>query len=347
MELDSRAIERLKLAINNANGIVITTHHNPDGDAIGSALGLQHALNSMGIVSNVVTPNGFPDFLAWLPGTKNVTRYTREKENASQLIQNAQLIFCLDFNSNSRTELMHEELDKASAIRVLIDHHPNPDSNFDVVFSSTEVSSTAELVFEVATALYGPQCINHNAAECLFTGIMTDTGSFSYACSHQRTFAIAGELIAKGVKVEQQQSLVFNNFSANRVRMVGHCLANKMKVMPKHKAAYITLSLDEQKQYNYQIGDTEGLVNYPLSIKGIAFSAIFVEREEFVKISLRSRGSFPVNEFANKYYNGGGHTNAAGGKSFKNLEETIAEFEKLVNEIDDDRLLNYKNIYIE
>lgn len=347
MQIDSSTIEKLRLAISNAKGIVITTHHNPDGDAMGSALGLQLALNNMGIESNVVTPNGFPDFLTWLPGSKNITKYTREKEKASELIQKAQLIFCLDFNTNSRTELMHAELDKAKATKVLIDHHPNPDSNFDIQFSSTEVSSTAELVFEVTTALYGLQCINHNAAECLFTGIMTDTGSFSYACSRQRTFAIAGELIAKGVKVEQQQSLVFNNFSANRIRMVGNCLANKMKVMPKHKAAYITLSLDEQKEYNYQIGDTEGLVNFPLSIKGIAFSAIFVEREEFVKISLRSRGSFPVNEFAKKYYNGGGHTNAAGGKSFKSFDETIAEFEKLVAEIDDERLLNYKNLYKE
>lgn len=345
MELDKTQIEQLRALIGCSDRIVITTHHNPDGDAIGSSLGLQHILSTMGVSSEVVTPNGIPEFLMWLPGAKNVTRYTRDRTKGSKLIQNAELLFCLDFNGYSRTELMKEELETSKAFKVLIDHHPNPQNGFNIAFSSTQVSSTAELVYEVATLLFGKNCLTKDAAECIFAGIMTDTGSFSYACNRPRTFAVASELLALGVKIDQQQSLIYNNFSEARMRMVGYCLAEKMKVFPKYKTAYIVLTIEEQKRFNHQIGDTEGLVNYPLSIKGIAFSALFIEREDFIKVSLRSRGTFPVNELSGKYYNGGGHTNAAGGKSFKPLDQTIAEFEQLIAQIDDERLMGYKNIY--
>lgn len=347
MELDPTKLSELKALIGRSDRIVITTHHNPDGDAIGSALGLQHILHEMDHQCNVVTPNGIPEFLAWLPGAKNVTRYTRERAKASHLLQDAELMFCLDFNGYARTELMKNELSQSKAMKVLMDHHPDPENKFNMIFSCTTVSSTAELVYEVMTAIYGIQAVNKKAAECIYAGIMTDTGSFSYACNNPRTFEVASQLVAKGVRVDQQQSLIYNNFTETRMRMLGHCLEQKMKVMPLAHSAYIVLTREEQKRFNHQIGDTEGLVNYPLSIKGIAFSVLFVERDDFIKVSLRSRGGFAVNTIASEYYNGGGHPNAAGGKSFKPLDQTIAEFEELVNNLNDSQLLNYKNVYHE
>lgn len=343
MELNINTIEALKEAIERSSKIVITSHFNPDGDAMGAALGLHHALAAIGTSSTVITPNGFPDFLAWMPGASSIIRYAKQQQQAGEALQNADLIFCLDFNSFGRTELMQHELEKSTAQKVLIDHHPDPESIFDIAISHTEVSSTAELIYEVICAMYGAELINSTIAKCLLTGIITDTGSFSYACNRQRTFAIAGKLVAQGVNIDQIQSLIYNNFTESRLKMLGHCLSQNMRVFTVYKSAYISLSLNEQKAFNYQIGDTEGIVNYPLSIRDIAFSVLFVEGLNHVKVSLRSRGQFPVNKLAQEYYNGGGHTNAAGGKSFKPLAETIAQFEELITKIQDERLLQYRN----
>lgn len=330
LKFDIQSLNAVKALLDVSKSIVLTTHHNPDGDAIGSVLGLSHALKTVGVESIVVTPNGFPDFLSWLPGIESVVRYSQQKDLATDIVSKADLIFCLDFNGFRRTENMEALLNNSSAKKILIDHHPDPESKFDYSFSFTEVSSTAELVYEFMSALYGEESINRSAAECLYVGMMTDTGSFSYACSRKRTFAIAGELVEKGVEVEKMQSLVYNNFSFTRMQLLGYCLAQKMKVFPEHKAAYIWLSKDELSKFSHQAGDTEGFVNYPLSIKGIVFSVLFTENDGFIKVSLRSRGAFPVNEFSKKYYNGGGHTNAAGGKVYVSMDQAIQQFEECV-----------------
>lgn len=342
--LCSESVAKLAVAIETASRIVITAHHNPDGDALGSTLGLWHTLRSKGKECTVLLPNGFPNFLSWMPGAESVVRYTHGADRAQRMLNQADIVFCLDFNTFARTEMMSDSLAKSPATKVLVDHHPSPDSTFDIAFSHPEKSSTCEVVYELLAALYGSGCIGREAAICLYTGIMTDTGSFCHACNSARTFQIAGELVGTGIRVDKINSLVYNNFSPNRMRMMGHCLLNKLVMLP-HKTAYIALTMAEQEQFSHQVGDTEGLVNYPLSIKGVAFSALFVERPEFVKVSLRSRGEFPVNEFSARLFNGGGHTNAAGGKSYRPLAETLALFEEQVRAIDDPRLLDFKNTY--
>lgn len=327
---DNEQFAELRKLVGNSKNIVITTHHNPDGDAIGSVLGLYHGFKQVGVESRMVTPNGFPEFIGWMPGAEQIVRYSEKKELAAELLGNADIIFCLDFNGFRRTETLEAVISKATGKKVLIDHHPNPENFFDIQFSRIQVSSTAELVYEVLTGCYGSNALNADVALSLFVGIMTDTGSFSYGCSWGNTFHVAGELIARGVSVEWVQGLVYNNFSVSRMRLVGYSLHQKMRVFPEHRAAYISLTRDELKQFDYKMGDTEGLVNYPLSIKGIVFSVLFVEHDTFVKVSLRSRGSFPVNLFSQKHFNGGGHTNAAGGKSFVSLTETETLFERLL-----------------
>lgn len=323
-------IKEFKNILDSSKSIVLTTHHNPDGDAVGSLLGLYHALKFKGYPVFAVSPNGFPDFLTWMPSTDSVIRYSEQKTKAVDALFSADAIICLDFNGFKRTETMGEHLQKARAKKILIDHHPSPESQFDLQFSYTEVSSTCELVYEVLTEAFSSDVVNIDSANCLYAGIMTDTGSFSYACSRGRTFQIAGELIAKGVDVERVQGLVYNNFSADRMRLMGFSLNEKMKVFPEYKAAYISLTKEDLKRYKHKIGDTEGFVNLPLSIKGIVFSVLFVEHDTFVKVSLRSRGNFPVNEVSNKYFNGGGHKNAAGGKAFMSLGQVEKNFEEIL-----------------
>lgn len=323
-------VETFKNIIDSSKSIVITTHHNPDGDAVGSVLGLYHALKAKGYPVLAVTPNGFPEFLSWMPGTDQVIRYSEQKSIAVSSIRNADTIICLDFNSFKRTEEMGDTLMNAKGKKILIDHHPSPENQFDLQFSFTEVSSTCELVFELLSASLSHEVVNTDSAICLFVGIMTDTGSFSYACSRGRTFQIAGELISKGVDVEKVQGLVYNNFSVDRMKLLGFSLNEKMKVFPEYKTAYISLTKEDLKKFKNKMGDTEGFVNLPLSIKGIVFSVLFVEHDTYVKISLRSRGSFPVNMVSQKHFNGGGHTNAAGGKTFMSLSETEAYFENIL-----------------
>jgi len=336
LKSDINKISELKSILDSANSIVITTHHNPDGDAIGSTLGLYHVLKNLGYPAFAVTPNGFPEFLSWMPGTDEVVKYSEQKAKAKSLFLNADVIFCLDFNGFKRTEEMGDILQKAKCKKILIDHHPEPENSFDLLFSFTEVSSTAELVYEVVESCFDKKAVTLNSAVCLFAGIMTDTGSFSYACSRGRTFQIAGELISKGVDVEKIQGLVYSNFSSDRMRLLGFSLNEKMKVFPEYKTAYISLSKEDLKKYVHKMGDTEGFVNLPLAIKGIIFSVLFVEHDSFIKVSLRSRGKFPVNIVSQKHFNGGGHTNAAGGKAFMSLKETEVYFENLIKTYSDE-----------
>ncbi len=330
LKSDVKKVQEFKNILDSSKSIVLTTHHNPDGDAVGSILGLFHALKSKGYPVIAVTPNGFPEFLTWMPGTDKVIKYSDQKIIAVESILNADTIICLDFNGFKRTEEMGEYLLQSRGRKILIDHHPNPENQFDIQFSFTEVSSTCELVYEVLSNAFSNDIVSTDCAICLFVGIMTDTGSFSYACSRGRTFKVAGELISKGVDVEMIQGLVYNNFSAERMRLMGFSLNEKMKIFPEFKAAYISLTKEELKRFKNKMGDTEGFVNLPLAIKGIVFSVLFVEHDSFVKVSLRSRGTFPVNEVSQKHFNGGGHTNAAGGKAFMSLSQAENYFEDML-----------------
>lgn len=319
-------VQAIKQLLETKTRIVITSHHNPDGDAIGSMLGLYFVLKEMCVNTSMVLPNDIPEFLAWLPGSNDVVRFSKDKKRATELITSAEVLFALDYNGPSRLETLKEIFEKSPAVKILIDHHPFPEPAFHHSISVINVSSTAELVYEFALQLGGSHLVNYNAAINIFVGIMTDTGSFSYACSNPRTFQVVSELLNKGVSVEEAQQQVYNNFSEGRMRLLGHSLSTKMKVFPEHRAAYIALSREELKSFNYAIGDTEGLVNYPLSIKNIIFSALFVENTNHIKISLRSSGKFPANKISEEFFNGGGHLNAAGGKSFTTLDETEKQF---------------------
>ncbi len=325
-------IQKIKQILIPTKKIVITSHHNPDGDAIGSVLGLHFILKKMGLNAQMILPNEVPSFLNWLPEADKIVKYSKKKVEAKRLLAEADIIFSLDYNGSARLEKLSDDFDKAKGTKILIDHHPNPDNVFAHYISDTNVSSTAELVFEFALALKGHELISPDAAICIYTGIMTDTGSFNYGCSNPRTFEVVAQLVKMGIDIEVAQQNVYNTFSEERMRLLGYALAQKMKVFPKQRAAFISLTKNELEQFDYKIGDTEGLVNYPLSIENIVFSALFIENTNQVKVSLRSRGSFPVNLISERYFNGGGHKNAAGGKSPTTLTETENAFIKIIEE---------------
>lgn len=322
--------KKLKQLLSEKRKIVVTTHKNPDGDAMGSALGMYLYLKKTGHDVSIITPNEYPDFLSWLPGEKEIIKYNLHKDIAKKLLNDAEIIFCLDYNDFERLQQMSKAVASLNKIFVLIDHHPYPKIKTDFLFSATEVSSTAELIFDTLVNIGGIKYLDKAIAECLYTGIMTDTGSFSYSCSFSGTFRVVTELLKQGINMDKIHTLVYDNFSESRMRLLGYCLNNRMKVFPEFKTAYIFLTAEDLKLYKYKPGDEEGIVNYPLSIKGIVFSGIFIEKKENVKISFRSRGTFPVNEFSKLHFEGGGHLNAAGGKSEENFEECIKRFENLL-----------------
>ncbi len=326
---------RIRAELNDKNDIVIFTHRNPDGDALGAALGLYHFLSSFNKNVKVITPNAYPEFLHWLPGDSEIIQFNKEKSLSRNLIASAEIIFHLDFNALNRIrELEDMVLNNQKSVKVLIDHHPDPEHFADIEISETRVSSTAELVYYLIYALNPESFKDKDICECLFTGIMTDTGCFSFNSSLPSTWEVVANLLRSGIDKDRIFDLVYNNFSASRMKLLGYSLDQKMTVLREFQTAYISLSREEMQKYNFKTGDSEGFVNYPLSIKGIKFSVLFLEKEKYVKISFRSRGEFPVNEFAQKYFNGGGHRNAAGGECKLGLSETLKEFERLLPEYD-------------
>jgi bifunctional oligoribonuclease and PAP phosphatase NrnA len=322
--------EELKALLAKPSKIVITTHYNPDGDALGSVLALYRFLKKAGHEVSPISPNDYPEFLRWLPGNEEVIDYTKRKSYAEQLISNAEIIFYLDHNDAKRGSDMAEALAASGAKRIMIDHHPSPQLPVDYQISVTEASSTCELIYEFMLGIGGQQYIDKSIAECIYTGIMTDTGCFSYNSSRTRTFEIVSQLLDYSIEKDDIYGRIYDNYSAQRMRLLGYCLNDKMQVLPEFNTAYIALTAEEQKKYDFIAGDTEGFVNYPLSIKGVCFTAFFTESKEKIKISFRSRGKFAANLFSEKNFNGGGHTNAAGGESKLSLLETIKKFEELL-----------------
>ena len=313
--------------------IAIIPHRSPDGDAMGSTLGLYHFLRKLNQQPVVIAPNEFPEFLAWLPGSEDVLIYEKNKEKVGQVLQDAELIFTLDFNALHRTGEMENVLNKLTAPFIMIDHHQKPDDYAIYTYSNTKFGSTCEMIYNFITFLGHKNLIDQTIATCLYTGIVTDSGSFRFPTTTSETHRVAAGLLDVGVQNGDIHNSLFDNNSYHRLQLLGRALQN-MKVLPEFKTSYITLTQEELDEFHYVKGDTEGIVNYGLTIKGIIFAAIFIENKEegIIKISFRSQGNFDVNQFARDHFNGGGHINAAGGKSTKSLAETIALFESILPE---------------
>jgi len=330
IKIEKHIINKLDTIFSGKKNIVIIFHSNPDGDAIGSGLALYIILKNLGNQVKVISPDTYPKFLEWLPENKNIIIFNKSKNDAIQFINDADAIVCLDFNNLDRVKDMATYVANSKAIKILIDHHPNPDNFPDIAISKTSVSSTAELLYQIIRHLNYQKYITKEVAECLFTGIMTDTGSFNYGFN-PATLIIASELLSYRINKDEIFNNIYNNFSSDRMRLMGYCLNSKLEVVPKFKTAFISLTQNEFRKFNYQTGDTEGFVNLPLSIENIVFSVLFTEQRDHVKISFRSKGDFNANVFAKKHFNGGGHKNAAGGQQYNlSINETISKFKKLL-----------------
>ncbi len=329
--MDTLNISQIKELLSSKKKILITSHSNPDGDALGSGLAMVHFLKQLGHEINFMVPNSFPDFLKWMPGQENILIYEKEKKECQHLMKSADILFSLDYNTPSRLGEAGDDFKNAKGIKILIDHHIDPDvKEYDHVLSTVMTTSTSELVYDFIKQI-DPTKLNVDIAECLYTGIMTDTGSFSYACNYEKTFRIVAELYKLGLDGVKINRLVYNTYSENRLRLLGYALSEKLVVLQEFATAYIYLTKEELNQYNYKAGDTEGLVNYALSIKGIKLAALFIGKSEKIRISFRSVGEFSVNKLARNHYEGGGHKNAAGGDSFLSMKETLAVFERLLS----------------
>jgi phosphoesterase RecJ-like protein len=320
--------------------IVITTHHKPDGDAMGSSLGLYNYLIQQGHHARVITPTDYPQFLSWMPGDGDVLIYTDNVEQSNALIADADIIFCLDFNALNRINEMGEKVGESTAIKVMIDHHLEPADFDDYRYWDINACATAQLVYTFITdVLKNKTLVNADVATCLYTGIMTDSASFRLPNTTSAVHRIVADLIDAGAVNWRIHELVYNNASENRVRFLGHCLVNRLQVLHEYNTAIIAVTHEDLEKYDVVTGDTEGVVNYALSISNVHLAAFIVERKDKVKLSLRSKGEFPANDICKKYFSGGGHRNAAGGVSTGSLEQVVEQF-KLI-------LPKYKNLLIQ
>lgn len=322
-------IGQLRALLASPKRCVIVTHYNPDGDAMGSALGLMHLLNALGHSAQVVLPNTPPGFLHWMPGYDTTLALDRDKTNAEVMVRDAEVLFCLDFNRTDRVGGLEDAL-KAALVKVLIDHHQEPEDFAMIAFSDTEASSTCQMVADIAEAMGVFDQVDKYSATCLYTGIVTDSGSFRYSSTTPHTMRVAADLIEKGVEVAVVHESILNDERASRLKLLGFALNERMEVLPELGTAIMHLTKDDLKRFDYQAGDTEGFVNYGLTIRGIRLAALFMERPDVVKVSLRSRGDLAVDRFLKEHFNGGGHRNAAGGNTKESLSQALARFKTLL-----------------
>lgn len=311
---------------------VITTHHKPDGDAMGSSLGLSHILSHLGLHNTVITPTDYAENLMWLPGNENVIIYENNVQLAEEILQKSDIVFCLDFNQIGRINKLGEKIVSTNLPIVMIDHHQNPEEFYQFAYWNNESSSTCELIFEWASTNFGVEAINSNAANCLYTGLMTDTGNFQYINTSPQSHRVAAELMSLGAKHVSIYETIYHSFTLNRSKLFGYCLYYKLEILEDCKTALIYLNSQELSQFDVVTGDTEGLVNFGLGLKGIVFSVLIIDRTERVKMSFRSKGNFAANLFAAKYFSGGGHINAAGGQSEEPLEDVVTKFKTVIQE---------------
>jgi len=327
-------LDEVKALLSSPKNIVITTHRKPDGDAMGSSLGLCHYLAKGGHNVKVVTPTDYASFLHWLPGNDDVIDYQANKEEGDKAVDEADLVFCLDFNAIGRIEVLGEKILSSNATILMIDHHTFPEDFAKYMYSEVSASSTCEMVYKFIDALGEASLVDKEIATCLYTGLITDTGRFKHSLT-QDVFDVAGNLVAKGANFERVNSEVFDSYRESRLRFFGYSIYEKMVVLPEFNAAYIAITHAEILKYKIVTGDTEGLVNYPLSIKSVNLAALIIDRGAMVKLSLRSKGDFPTNHMANKYFSGGGHLNASGGASDVDLQGTIDKFLQILPEYKD------------
>jgi len=333
-------IENFKQLLESPKRIVLTIHTNPDADALGSALGLYSILKQLGHSVTVISPNDYPDFLKWMKGNEEVIVYEHNVDSANEVISTAELIFCLDFSDLNRCGDLSDQVKKAKAVKFMIDHHLEPDHFADFEKWSTDAGATAELIYDLSEEMGWVGLIGAQEADCLYAGIMTDTGGFRYSNTTKHIHEVVAKLIGLGANTSKVAKLIYDTNTESRLRLLGFVLSQRLVVMKDYDVAFIYLTLDDQKKFNVQKGDTEGLVNYALSMANITMSAMFTESKDLIKISFRSVGSFSVNDFARNNFDGGGHANAAGGRSKLNLQETIELFKELV--IKNKQVLEYE-----
>ena len=339
-----KGFEDLKRFLEKPKNIVIVGHRNPDGDAMGSSLALKYYLDKKGHQATVIVPNEYPEFLHWLPGTDKVYRFDKQNSQSLRLLNASDIVFLLDFNALHRVGFdMQATLEKYKNDFVMIDHHQQPDT-VKYMYSDVTICSTSQMVYQFIEMNGNLDLIDRDIASCLYTGIMTDTGSFRFRSTTSSTHRIIADLIDKGAENHKIHSNVYDANSYNRLLLLGQALSN-LQILPNYKTAFITLSTLEKKQFDFKKGDTEGIVNYALSLKGIIFAAIFIEDSEqkIVKISFRSKGTFSVNQFSRNHFSGGGHDNAAGGKSDLSLIETVTKFTSLLSEYEEELKESYEN----
>jgi len=337
-----QAIEGIFGELTNPKNVVITMHQKPDGDAMGSSLGLFHILRQLGHQVTVISPTNWASFLNWMPGCKSVIDYEKNKERSEALLSEADWLFCLDFNTLSRTKNMELPLAAAKGQRILIDHHQQPQAEvFAYGISDTGKSSTAEMIYDFIIASGNGNLINTDAAECIYAGVMTDSGSFRFPSTTANVHKLVAFLKEKGLQHSKVHEAIYDNFSENRLRFIGNVLLNRMQVFYEYNTALISIPQADLVKYDIKTGDTEGLVNYPLSIEGIKLAAIIIDRGEERKCSFRSKGSFDVNTFGRTYFNGGGHFNAAGGQTYEPLDVAVEMFIAAMKE-NKDQLATYK-----
>jgi phosphoesterase RecJ-like protein len=324
-------LEALKDLLSTSKKVVIIPHINPDGDALGSCLGWTHYLQKKGLEASVISPNEFPAFYDWMPGADKIVLFSKNQEQARKLIRDAHVIFFLDYNDIRRIGEMKEEMENLTSTFVMVDHHRQPTDFAQIMISNPEKSSTSEMIFDLIRDLGDLSVIDQNIGECLYTGMLTDTGSFRFGSTTQETHLAAAHLLSVGVRPDYVYNLVYDTNTLHRIHLMGFTLVERLKTLPGIAAAYITLSEADQKRFHFQTGDSEGFVNYGLSISGIQVSGFFRESEGFIKVSLRSKGDFDVNLIARQYFNGGGHRNAAGGRLDMSLTDAVALFTEVMN----------------
>nr|WP_295870167.1 DHH family phosphoesterase [uncultured Chitinophaga sp.] len=327
-----KPIEEIKPLLDTPKRVVITMHQKPDADAMGSSLALYHYLIQKGHLVTVISPTNFPDFLKWMPGAEGVIDFESSTDKALEALKGIELLFCLDFNALYRTKNLAPHLEALDCTKILIDHHLEPQPDFAYGVSDTSASSTAQLVYETIYKLGDEKLINLDIAQCIYAGTVTDTGSFRFASTTARVHRMVADLMDRGLRHEIIHQEIYDNFLENRLRFLGHSLLNRMEVFYEYNTAMLAIPYSDLKRFDLQTGDTEGLVNFLLSIQGIKMAALIIDRNSEVKLSFRSKGNFDVNTFARRYFDGGGHFNASGGRSTDSLEKTVNRFIKAVEE---------------
>ena len=331
--LSDKELFELMRTIQQAQRIVICAHRGPDGDAVGSSLAWSQYLYSLGKKVSIILPNPFPDFLRWLPGSQYISFYDKNETNATRIIEDAHLVFCLDFNGLNRLQEMGKVIEKSKADRIIIDHHLNPDRNMaKMVISHPEMSSTCELVFRLIHQLGGFENMTKQTATAIYTGMMTDTGGFTYSSNNPEIYLIISMLLTKGIDKDKIYRNVFNNYSEHRLRFTGYILNEKLRFLENNRASIFTITREEMQRFHFIRGDAEGLVNMPLQVKGMRLSISLREdtEKDVIRVSLRSVDDFPCNKMAEQFFNGGGHLNASGGELPFPLEEAVQTAEKAI-----------------